>query len=207
MAIAFLGLLLASSTVEAQRMRPPIRPPARPMTMQPMFFAQPRIVYVPRFYPQMYSANSYANGGYGSYMMMPYGMMSYGTMPYGSSYGSNQAMPYGASHGSYQMMPYGNPYGTYSSGSSSAKEADTDVAVRDNYYEPKKITVLTGTTVRWTNSGQHDHTVSSDDGSWLSDELVPGQVYDHTFTAPGTYPYHCLIRGHQMRGVVVVKEQ
>jgi plastocyanin len=167
-----------------------------------MFFVSPRIVYVPRYYPQMYSANSYANGGYGSNMMMPYGMMSYG-----ASYGSTQMMPYGASRGSYQMMPYGNPYGTYSSGSSSAREADANVAVHDNYYKPKKITVPAGTTVRWTNSGQHDHTVSSDDGSWLSDELVPGQVYDHTFTAPGTYPYHCLIRGHQMSGVVVVKEQ
>jgi plastocyanin len=196
LAIASLGLLLlACSTVEAQRRMQPMmmrpmnmRPMMRPMVMQPGVFVNPRAEFVPLFYPRMNSANSYSNGGYGSYQIMPYG----------SSYGSNQ-------------MPNGSPYGLYASGSYSAThadvktQADVNVALFDNHFKPKKITVPVGTTVRWTNSGPHRHTVTSDAGLWSSYQLAPGEDYGHNFTESGTYPYHCALHPQEMRGVVIVK--
>jgi plastocyanin len=66
------------------------------------------------------------------------------------------------------------------------------------------IRVALGTTVQWTNHGQHQHTVTSDTGEWDSGELGPLALYTHTFARPGTYRYHCAKHPGQMRGVIVV---
>jgi len=79
-----------------------------------------------------------------------------------------------------------------------------DIALKDNAFEPVTLTVAAGTTVRWTNSGQHKHTVTSDTGKWDSGDLDTGNVYSATFVTPGTYQYYC--RHHkEMRGTLVVK--
>jgi len=73
----------------------------------------------------------------------------------------------------------------------------------DRYFTPGTMTVLPGTTVRWTNYGSHAHTVTAADGSWDSGDLAPGATYAVTFFFPGTYTFHC--RHHKgMRGTVVV---
>jgi plastocyanin len=182
-------LFLASSTAEAQMMRPMAFVAPRPVTTV-RFFAPPTVVYHQPYYspyynPRMYYAPSYSYGGYASY-----------AMPYSSGYGSYQ-MPNGNS--------YGSSYGGYPSSSYSRAQAEMNVGVYDNYFRPDSITVSVGTTVRWTNSGQHRHTITSDDGQWDSGELSPGTGYAHTFTAPGTYPYHCTVHANEMRGVVIVK--
>jgi plastocyanin len=128
---------------------------------------------------------AYSYGGYGSY-----------GMPYGSGYGASQ-MPYVSSYGS------GDGYNPYAP--NAATQTDRTVALYDNYFQPSQITVAAGTTVRWVNSGRHQHTVTSDDGLWDSGELLSGSSYARTFTAPGTYPYHCAIHAGEMRGVVIVK--
>jgi plastocyanin len=102
-------------------------------------------------------------------------------------------------------MPYGGPYGTYVSPSYSETPADVNVAIHDDYFQPSQVTVPAGTTVSWTNSGRHRHTVTSDTRLWDSDELAPGEDYAHKFTDPGTYHYHCSIHAQEMRGVVIVK--
>ena len=89
------------------------------------------------------------------------------------------------------------------SGSSSA--CAVEVGLFDNSIEPATLTVPVGTTVRWTNHGQHRHTVTSDDGGWDSKEIAGKGVYSYTFTQPGTYPYHCAVHPQEMRGTVVVK--
>jgi plastocyanin len=80
-----------------------------------------------------------------------------------------------------------------------------DVGLTDNRFEPPTVSVPAGTTVRWTNRGQHKHTVMSDMGDWGSKELGPKAVYEYTFTQPGTYAYHCEVHPKEMRGTVVVK--
>jgi plastocyanin len=85
------------------------------------------------------------------------------------------------------------------------RDGPSEVAVRDNSFEPKTITVPAGTTVRWTSYGSHRHTVAADDGSWGQKELEPHAIYSHTFTEPGTYSYHCAIHPESMRGTIIVK--
>lgn len=77
------------------------------------------------------------------------------------------------------------------------------VGAYDNYFEPKTLNVQPGTTVKWVNYGQHEHTVTSNDGRWDSGDIAPGAAYSATFQQPGTYYYYC--RHHQgMRSSIVV---
>lgn len=82
------------------------------------------------------------------------------------------------------------------------------VAIGDNTFKPKEISVPVGATVVWTYSGQRAHTVTADDSSFKSDTLQPGAVFKQTFDKPGTYPYYCEFHGGPggagMSGVVKV---
>jgi len=80
------------------------------------------------------------------------------------------------------------------------------VSIQDDLFEPATLTIRKGTTVRWTNRGTHPHTVTSDTGGWDTGAIKPGGVSEQTFSAVGTYPYHCAIHPGKMRGVVVVVE-
>src|SRR5438046_9883257 len=91
-------------------------------------------------------------------------------------------------------VPAGDGYGH--AAAPSAKEmphAEKDVRIYDKYYSPSLLYVPSGTTVRWTNQGQHNHTVTSNKGSWDSGEIAPGAQYSITFQRPGTYGYYCTI--------------
>jgi plastocyanin len=83
--------------------------------------------------------------------------------------------------------------------------AEKVVSITDDRFSAPTLEVAAGTTVHWTNTGQHRHTVTSDKGDWGSKELAPGAVYSYTFSQPGTYPYHCEVHPKEMRGSVVVK--
>ena len=73
-------------------------------------------------------------------------------------------------------------------------------------YSPDVIHVVIGVnnTVTWTNNDQAAHTVTALDLSFDSGLLQPGQIYVHTFTAAGTYQYHCQIHSW-MTGTVIVR--
>lgn len=65
-------------------------------------------------------------------------------------------------------------------------------------FNPQQISISQGTTVTWTNQEtniQHTTTSDSKTGSetWDSGILQPGQSFNHTFTHPGTYSYHCTV--------------
>lgn len=84
-----------------------------------------------------------------------------------------------------------------------APVATDKVSIQGFAFGPATITVHPGTTVTWTQNDEDQHTVTADDGSFTSSPLVTGQTYTHTFTAPGTYHYHCSIHPF-MHGTVVV---
>ena len=89
-------------------------------------------------------------------------------------------------------------------GPAGADQVVSDVAARDDYFDPQTITVTVGEAVRWRNAGQRQHTTTSDDGYW-NWGLVPGSGYSVRFLSPGTYPYHCVYhRTMGMTGNVVV---
>ena len=84
-----------------------------------------------------------------------------------------------------------------------APVATDHVAIQSFAFGPGTVTVRPGTTVTWTQQDEDQHTVTADDASFASSPLVTGQTYTHTFTAPGTYHYHCAIHPF-MHGTVVV---
>ncbi len=76
-------------------------------------------------------------------------------------------------------------------------------------FSPATITISPGTTVRWV-AADGAHTVTPDDpgqtGAWTSADLVPGSPFEHTFTAAGTFDYHCVPHeAFGMTGQVVVQ--
>ena len=85
-----------------------------------------------------------------------------------------------------------------------ASGAGTDTTNKG--FTPNTITVVLGvnSTVVWTNNDSSPHTVTSDGGTFNSGNMAPGQTYSYTFTAPGTYAYHCTYHPW-MTGTVIVK--
>lgn len=87
------------------------------------------------------------------------------------------------------------------------------VTVRNNAFAPGDVTVSRGGTVTWRwDSCSGDgyggqsctaHSVTFDQGNVASPTQESG-AYTRTFTATGTYPYHCAIHGSSMSGRVVV---
>ncbi len=81
------------------------------------------------------------------------------------------------------------------------------IAMEDDRFDPKTITIAAGTTVTWTNTGGDWHSVAAFDGSFESDQIAPGDSYSYTFTTPGEYSYICKHHGRQgMIGKIIVTE-
>ena len=90
-----------------------------------------------------------------------------------------------------------------------------------NKFDPAKVTIKAGETVRWVNdAGGPSHTVTTDpsmvqneddveipDGAqpFSSGVIGPGKFFQHKFEVPGTYRYACAPHeGSKMFGEVVV---
>lgn len=82
------------------------------------------------------------------------------------------------------------------------------VATRGYRFLPDTLRVAPGTLVTWVNcdnlAGPNDpHTTTSDTNLWNS-ALPLDATFARTFTAGGSFPYHCLPHPG-MRGVIVVQ--
>jgi plastocyanin len=72
------------------------------------------------------------------------------------------------------------------------------------FFAPSTQYANVGDTVTWTNGTDVAHTVTSSSGSELaSDSIGDGATFEHTFSAEGTFTYHCTIHPY-MTGKVVV---
>ena len=79
-----------------------------------------------------------------------------------------------------------------------------DIHIVDNAFEPRSITVATGTTLRWMNMGKAKHTVTFTAGATSTSELLAtAAVYEITLGTPGTYAYICALHP-EMTGEVTV---
>ncbi len=86
-------------------------------------------------------------------------------------------------------------------------------------FSPSSLTIHVGDTVEWTWSGSNHNVVSGsdctadglfcspDDSNCSSAPLsAKGTTYSHTFTAAGTYPYHCSLHcSLGMTGMITVE--
>jgi plastocyanin len=70
-------------------------------------------------------------------------------------------------------------------------------------YSPKRIDVLAGDTVHWSNDSVRVHTVNADDGAWASARLSGSGTFSRRFDTPGTTTYYCSLHSF-MRGEVDV---
>jgi plastocyanin len=96
---------------------------------------------------------------------------------------------------------------------SSAREGQIyDVVIENNTFkfEPDKLKIKIGDSVRWHNKDENKHVLASVPGSGpgeeleiFSDQFRPGDVYTHQFNSPGEYPYFCFIH-NRMTGVITV---
>jgi plastocyanin len=76
------------------------------------------------------------------------------------------------------------------------------IAIFDNHFQPKRITIPVGTTVVWVNHGKRAQTVTSRGGLWQdSGVLAPGDSWSVTFDLPGTFFY--LSRSRDAKGRMV----
>ena len=73
-------------------------------------------------------------------------------------------------------------------------------------FQPNNITIKTGQTVTFKNTGTAPHTATADDGSFDKTPLNPGDSYTTpAFTKPGTYTYKCTYHASLgMTGTIVV---
>ena len=114
--------------------------------------------------------------------------------------------------GGYGTDPgaYSNPGGTNPGGTTSP---NTVMLQTDNSFSPTTLNVTAGATVTWKwtacdGSGYSacpTHNVTFDDGSNVASATQDKGDFNRTFTAAGTYKYHCTIHGSGMSGQVVVK--
>ncbi len=80
-----------------------------------------------------------------------------------------------------------------------------EVNISNFAFNPATLTVTVGTTVKWTNQDQMDHTVTADDKSFDSGQLAQGKSFSFTFTKEGTYTYHCSNHPSMLGKIIVSK--
>jgi len=109
-----------------------------------------------------------------------------------------------------KVQPTEAPEPTEEPKSSGNSASEVVVSIVDSSFENKKITVTVGTTVVWTHNGNSPHTVTLDNGSYDSGNLISGDLVSYTFTETGTYNYYCSYHGSPngqgMSGVIIVVE-
>jgi len=102
------------------------------------------------------------------------------------------------------------PSGGTSTPQQTSVPSGNTVAIKNFAFSPPTLTVAKGTTVTWVNQDAPEHQVVNDatgtsaEGAIFRSNLLPsGASYSFIFTAPGTYPYHCLIHP-SMKGTIIV---
>lgn len=78
------------------------------------------------------------------------------------------------------------------------------VQIRNFAFVQQSLAVSPGTTVTFVNCDTETHTSTSDAGVWDSGALTPGSRYQRTFSAAGSFPFHCTPHP-SMTGTIVVQ--
>ena len=82
--------------------------------------------------------------------------------------------------------------------------ATNSVSIVNMAFSSASLTVSVGSTVTWTNNDNMTHTVTADDNSFDSGNILVGNKYSKVFSTAGTYTYHCTIHPN-MKGTIIVK--
>lgn len=109
----------------------------------------------------------------------------------------------------------GNNPGNTNGGTPPGTNNTNQVTMVDQSFSPGTVTVPVGTTVTWTwpscdtsgtyGTGCISHSVVFDDGSGTASPVQSQGTFARTFTAAGTFQYHCGVHGQAMSAQVVVQ--
>jgi len=74
-----------------------------------------------------------------------------------------------------------------------------------NAFSPNPFTrsLASSGKVTWINNDGTTHDLESDTSLWDSGDMSNGATFSFTFTAPGTYAYHCSIHPNMVGSIVV----
>lgn len=87
--------------------------------------------------------------------------------------------------------------------SQSAEAGTVAVTIKDFAFGPADIQAKVGDVITFTNQDSAPHTATPDDGGCSTGTISPGSSDGLTFTAPGTYPFHCKIHS-SMKGTITI---
>ena len=119
----------------------------------------------------------------------------------------------GGAGGGYGTSPSGTTGGNNGVGSNPVVQGTTVNLLDNNSFSPSNLGIQAGQTVTWkwgtcTGDGYStcvSHSVTFDDGSNIASATQSSGEYTRTFSAPGTYKYHCAVHGAGMSGQIVVQ--
>jgi plastocyanin len=77
------------------------------------------------------------------------------------------------------------------------------VSIKDFEFGPAAITAKVGQVIAFSNTGFEPHNATLDSGGCATATLQTNQTDGLTFTAAGTYPFHCTVHT-QMHGTITV---
>ena len=81
------------------------------------------------------------------------------------------------------------------------------VEIKNFSFQPSSITVSPGTMVTWVNNDPMEHTVTSSSGTFNSGNMATGDMFNFTYSIPGSYQYQCLIHPSMVGYVIVTSEK
>jgi plastocyanin len=79
------------------------------------------------------------------------------------------------------------------------------VSIKDLAFNPSAITAKVGDVIAFTNDDSASHTATLDEGDCGTETLSNGASGGLTFSAAGTYPFHCAIHS-SMTGTITVTD-
>ena len=91
-----------------------------------------------------------------------------------------------------------------SGGDGAAGSGTTEVGMAGRAFSPSSVTIAAGSTVRWVNDDDREHTVSARGGGFDSGVLDGGATFAQSFSTAGTYRYLCAIHP-EMTGTISVE--
>ena len=78
-----------------------------------------------------------------------------------------------------------------------------DVAIKSFTFEPARLQVQAGDTIRWTNHDIAPHTATADEFSWDTEEIVNGETGDIVVTEDMETSFFCAFHPH-MKGSIEI---
>ena len=78
-----------------------------------------------------------------------------------------------------------------------------DVAIKSFKFEPERLQVQVGDTIRWTNHDVAPHTATADEFGWDTEEIVKGEIGEITVNEDMETSYFCAFHPH-MKGSIEI---